>query len=113
VLHDIVIEPDLAQALIQCGWLNALERNNREAILAAIGALLYRALSAGVAPGEKPLLAVDLRAVEAALPWLKPGEAVTPESAGRAVGIVSKCASQVRFTPAEYASRARQMAGIN
>ena len=113
VLRDIVIEPDLAQALISCGWLRDTEKRNREAILAAIGALLYRSLSSGVSPSEKPLLAVDVGAIKDALPWLKPGEAVTAESAGRAVGIVAKCARQVGFLPAEYVHRARQMAGIN
>jgi hypothetical protein len=114
VLRDIEVTPDLAAALTANGWLHESERGDRAALLAAIGACLYKSLSSGVTPSsDKALLAVDMRAVEAALPWLKPGEAVTPESAGRAVGIVSKCAAQVNFSPSEYASRARRMAGIN
>ena len=113
VLRDIVIESDLAQALISCCWLNALERNNREALLAAIGACLFRALSAGVTPGEKPLLAVDVGAIKDALPRLKPGTPVSSQSAAKALEILSRCAAQVGFDGKEYASRARQRAGIN
>jgi hypothetical protein len=112
VLKSLLIEPDLISALVQLGWINPVERGSRDAVETALNAVILHTLSYGVTP-QKPLLAVDMRAVEAAIPWLKPGEAITPESAGRAVGIVSKCAAQVNFGPAEYASRARQMAGIN
>jgi hypothetical protein len=113
VLRGIEVTPDLAQALISCGWLHESERQNREAILAAIGACLFRSLSAGVSPGEKPLIEIDLEALQAAWPWAKPGSQPTAQSAAKALGTLARCAAQVGFDGPEYASRARQIAGIN
>jgi len=56
VLRDIEIAPDMVQALIACGWLHASEMRNREAVTAAIGAIVLRSLAAGVTPSAKPLL---------------------------------------------------------
>jgi hypothetical protein len=112
IIRDIEITPDLAQALISCNWLNALERNSREALLASIGALLYRSLSSGVTPSEKPLLPVDLEILQAAWIWAKPGTEPSPQAAGRAIGTAIKCAGQLGVSPETYASVMKQRVGI-
>ena len=101
VLKSILIEPALLSVLVQCGWLNPVERGNREAVVAAIAAVVHQAVAAEMRPAQtgKLFVPVDMRALEAALCWLKRGEPINVETAGKAVGIVAKCASQVRFTP--------------
>ena len=115
VLLQAEIQPDMIGALVGFGWLHESEARNREAVTAAIGALVYAALNAGVRPAHsgKAFVPIDLQAVEAALPWLKPGEAVTSESAGRAVANVAKCSAAVGFGPVEFSERLRALAGIN
>ena len=112
MLRDIVIERDLAQALVQFGWLHESERQNHEAILAAIGACLFRGLSAGVTPSGKPLIEIDLEAEKDAWVWAKPGSAVTPENAAKALSTVAKCSALVGFGPREFSKRLKAMAGI-
>ena len=56
-------------------------------------------------PG-KAFVPVDLAAIQDAICWLRPDEReqITPEAAGKAVGIVSNCAAAVNFGPSTYAS---------
>ena len=91
-MRGIEVTPDLAQALVQCGWLHPLERQNREALLAAIGACLFRALSAGVTPSEKPLLAVDAETIREAWQWAKPGSQLTAQNAAKGLKNAVTCA---------------------
>ena len=112
LLRDIPVTPDLAQALIQNNWLHETERNNREAITAAIGACLYQALSAAMKPAEpgKAFVPVYLAAIQDAICWLRPDEReqVTPETAGKAVGVVARCSALAGFVPEVYAARLKQ-----
>jgi hypothetical protein len=112
VLKPIVIEPDLAQALVACGWLHGIEASNRAAVEHALFGLVLRSLSNGVSPSEKPLLEVDLGAIQDAWIWSKPGSAVTPENAAKALSNVAKCSALVGFGPVEFGERLKAMAGI-
>jgi hypothetical protein len=67
VVLQAEIQPDMISALVSLGWLHASEKANRQAVTAAIGALVLRSLSAAVTPSDKPLLAVDVEAVRE--PW--------------------------------------------
>jgi hypothetical protein len=109
VILQAEIQPDMTQALVQLGWLHESERRNREALTAAIGALVLRSLSAGVSPSERPLLEIDPEAIQAAWPWAKPGSEPTPETAARAIRTLSACAATVGFSPAEYSARLMRM----
>jgi len=111
VVLQAEIQPDMISALVQLGWLNGIEVRNRQAVVAAIGAIVNQATAAEMRPAlaGKLFVPVDMQALESALIWLKPGEPVNVQSAGKAVGIVAKCARQVGFLPAEYVRRAREM----
>jgi hypothetical protein len=105
VLRDVEIAPDLVAAMVECGWLHEAERCNRDAISASLGALIMRALGSGVTPSQKPLLAVDLEAIQDALPWLKPETPINSQTAAKALETVSRCAKVVGFGPEAYAAR--------
>ena len=113
LLKSIEVTPDLAQALIQNNWLHETERGNREAITAAIGACLYQALSAAMKPAKpgKAFVPVSLEAIQDAICWLRPDEQkqVTPETAGKAVGVVARCSALAGFGPAAYGAALMQM----
>jgi hypothetical protein len=111
VLRDIAVEPDLISALVQNGWLHESEARNREAVTAAIGGIVYQALNAGVKPAQpgRAYVPIELRAIEAAWPWARPGSQPSAESAGQAIGAAVKCARIVGFGPEVFAAHMRQM----
>ena len=105
-----MIEPDLVQAMVQCGWLHESETRDAGAVEHALFALIMRALGSGMTPNPaRATLEIDVDAVHAALPWLKPGTPVTSQSAGKALGTAVKCAKIVGFGPEVFAARVRQM----
>jgi hypothetical protein len=105
-----VIEPDLIACLSSLGWLHVSERNNREAVTAAIGALVLRSLSAGMTPSPtKATLEIDLEAIRDALPWLRPETPINSQSAAKALETVARCSATVGFSPAEYSTRLMRM----
>ena len=110
VLKAVVIEPDFIAALAANGWLHESETRDAGAVEHALLALIMRALGSGMTPNPaRATLEIDVDAVHAALPWLKPGTPVTSQSAGKALGIVARCSATVGFTPQEFANRLRQM----
>ena len=110
VLPPIEIQPDMIAALVGLGRLHPSEK---EAVTSAIGALVLRALQGGVSPSEKPLLAVDLDALQAAWIWGKPGSQPSPKNAAKALANVTRCSALVGFGPEEFGERLKAMAGIN
>ena len=110
VLRDIPVAPDMVHALVQNGWLHETERSNRAAVLAAIGAVLFRALQAGVTPSEKKtLLEIEQAAIEDAWPWARPGSQLTAETAAKALETVARCAATAGFGPQVFAARLNAM----
>jgi hypothetical protein len=99
----------MAQALVQCGWLHHSEKGDRQCVTGAIGALVLRALQAGVTPSQKPLLEIDAEAVQAAWPWAKPGSQPTAQNVALALKNAVKCAQIVGFGPEVFAAKMRQM----
>ena len=109
MLRDVEIAPDMISALVACGWLHPSKARNREAVTAAIGAIVLRSQSAGVTPSQKALIEVDPAAVLDAAPWLRPGEQLSTENPRRVVGTVAKCARIAGFTPEVFAGRLNAM----
>jgi hypothetical protein len=109
VLLQAEIQPDMTQALVQLGWLHESEARNRASVVAAIGALVLRALSAGVTPSQKALIEVDPAAVLDAASWLRPGVQLSQQTAGQALETLSAGAATVGFGPAAYAQRLNAM----
>ena len=110
-----VVEPDLVAALVSFGWLFEEHKQDPGAVHDALSALTYQALSAAMRParGGKAFVPVSLEAIQHAAGWMRPGTVLTAEAAGAALGTLARCAAQVGFDGPEYASRARQIAGIN
>ena len=111
VLRNLEIGREVLDALTAHGWLHEVEGRNREAVTAALSALTLASLNAGMKPVQpgKAYIPVEISAVDDAVGWLKPGTAITAESAGQALGTLSGCASLAGFTPAIYAGRLRAM----
>jgi len=115
IILQAEIQPDMVAQLVQLGWMHASESRDRSAVTAAIGACVLHSLSAGLKPPapDRAYVPVDVRAVEAAACWLKPGTAITAETAGQALGTAVKCGALVNFGPREFSERLKAMAGIN
>jgi hypothetical protein len=111
VILQAEIQPDMTQALVQLGWLHESEARNRMAITAAIGALVYQALSAAMRPAHpgKVYVPVGLDAVRDATCWIRRGEPITAESAGQALGTLSAAAATVGFDPQAFTVRLHAM----
>ena len=112
MLKNIEVGPELIAALVAHGWLFSEQKHDAVAVSDAVGAVLHRSLSAGVTPGEKPLLQIDLEVLQAAWPWAKPNSQPTAQNAAKALGTAIKCAAQAGFTPEAYAQHARQKWGL-
>ena len=111
VVLQAEIEATMIEALISCGWLHSLERDDRVAVTSAIGAIVYQALNGGMQPAQpgKAFVPVDLQALQAAWPWARPGSPVTPENVGQAIANVAKCSALVGFGPSEFGNRLMRM----
>jgi hypothetical protein len=108
VLRAVLVEPDMVQALVSCGWLHETERRDKEAVQSAIGACLFRSLSTGVTP-ERPLLAVDVETIQEAWQWAKPGSQLTAENAAKALKNAVTCARIAGFGPEAFTAQMRKM----
>lgn len=106
MLKPVTLEADLLAALVSLGWCHQVETKIPHSVEQAIYGVVFAALNAGMRPCQpgRAYVPVSLEGIEAALVWGKPGEALSPESAGQALANVSKCAAQVG---------PEEMAGIN
>ena len=104
VIRNLEIGPAAISALIASGWMHETETRDAKAVEHALSALLMRVLQAGVTNSGKPLLEIDLEAIEDAWIWAPPGSQLTAQNAAKALQAVSRCCAVVNFGPAAYAS---------
>ena len=104
MLRSVVIEPDVKAVLVQLGWLHEAKLHPATPT-AAIGALVMRALGAGMTSSEKPLLEIEPEALRDAWPWAKPGSQPHGGKCSKGARNVARCSALVGFGPREFGGR--------
>ena len=113
VIPDIEVASAAIDILIAGGRLHPSQRQNREAVKLALSAICARVLSSGVRNSDLPIVEADVKALQAAVAWVRPGTQPSMQSVGKALSTVAKCSALAGFTPREFGERLKVMAGIN